>query len=194
MKAKPQLKFYPATPARWPDVEEVFGARGACAGCWCMFWRLPRKQWKAQKGIGNKKAFREIVEAKRSAAPGILAYISKEAVGWCAVAPRSEYVRLDGSRILKPVDENPVWSISCLFVKRGFRRQGISAALAKAAAGYALKKGARIVEAYPVDPSVEKEPDPYLWHGVTSSFEKAGFKEVARRAPARPIMRLEVAR
>ena len=191
MQAKLQLKFYPATPARWPDVEEVFGDRGACAGCWCMFWRVPRKQWEAQKGNGNKKAFREIVEAKPNAAPGILAYVDKVPVGWCAVAPRSEYVRLEGSHILKPVDEKPVWSISCLFVKRGFRRQGISAALAKAAAEYALKKGARIVEAYPVDPSVEKELDPFLWHGVTSSFVKAGFKEVARRAPARPIMRLE---
>ena len=187
----PSLKFQPATASRWPDLEALFGERGACGGCWCMFWRLPRRQWDAQRGPGNKAALQKIVNASR-AAPGIIAYVGKEPVGWCAIAPREQYVGLERSRILKPVDDKPVWSISCLFVKRGYRRQGISKELARASVAFAGKHGARIVEAYPVEPTMEKMPDPFLWHGVPSAFKAAGFKEVARRSKTRPIMRCEI--
>ena len=157
-----------------------------------MFWRLPRKQWEAQRGPGNKAALRKLVNASR-AAPGILAYVGKEPVGWCAIAPREQYVGPERSRILEPVDDKPVWSISCLFVKRGYRRQGISKELARASVAFAGKHGARIVEAYPVEPTMEKMPDPFLWHGVPSAFKAAGFKEVTRRSKSRPIMRFEIA-
>jgi GNAT superfamily N-acetyltransferase len=189
---KASLKFQPATASRWSDLEALFGERGACGGCWCMFWRLPRKQWDAQRGKANKQALREIVNTGR-AAPGILAYIGKEPIGWCAIAPRRDYLGLERSRILKPVDDIPVWSISCLFVKRGYRRQGISAELARAAVSFAARHGAKLVEAYPVEPSMEKMPDPFLWHGVPSAFKAAGFREVARRSKSRPIMRFEIA-
>ena len=99
------LNFQPATPSRWPDVEELFGERGACGGCWCMFWRVPRKDYEANKGAGNKRAFKRIITS--GAKPGILAYIGKEPVGWCAVAPREDYIALERSRVLKPVDCNP---------------------------------------------------------------------------------------
>lgn len=184
------LSFHPATAQRWPDLEELFGDRGACGGCWCMFWRIPRKQFEAQKGQSNKQALKKVV-AKRIA-PGILAYAGTEVIGWCAVAPRSEYVALERSRILKPVDDQPVWSISCLFVKKAFRRKGVSAKLLSAAAEFAAKHGAKIVEGYPTETTNEKMADPFLWHGVSSAFRKAGFREVARRSPTRPIMRIEL--
>lgn len=187
----PWLKFHPATAARWSDLEELFGERGACGGCWCMFWRLPRKEWDAKRGAGNKRALKKIVTAGR-AAPGILAYVGKEPLGWCAIAPREQYLGLERSRILKPVDDQPVWSISCLFIKRAHRRQGVSALLLKAAVDFAAKQGAKIVEGYPVEPTMEKMPDPFLWHGVPSAFAAAGFKEVLRRSKTRPIMRFEV--
>ena len=185
------LKFHPATAACWSDVEELFGDRGACGGCWCMFWRVPRKEWEANRGAGNKRALKKIVAAGR-AAPGILAYAGHEPIGWCAVAPREQYVALERSRILKPIDDQPVWSISCLFVKRTHRRQGISALLLKAAVQFAKKQGAKIVEGYPVAPTMQKMPDPFLWHGVPSAFTAAGFKEVLRRSRTRPIMRFEI--
>ena len=183
-----KLKFHPVTPSRWADLETLFGDNGACGGCWCMFWRIPRKEYEKHKGDGNKEALRQIVDGKRK--PGILAYAAQEPVGWCAVAPRSDYVALERSRILKPVDDEPVWSISCLFVRKDFRRMRVSSQLIRAASDLAKKQGAKIVEGYPTDPASEKSPDPFLWHGVTSAFLEAGFTEVARRSISRPIMRL----
>ena len=155
-----------------------------------MFWRVPRKQFEAQKGEGNKRALKGIVNAGKK--PGIIAYAGKEAIAWCAVAPRETYVGLETSRLLKPVDDKPVWSISCLFVKRPYRRQGVSAQLLKAAVDFAVKQGATVVEGYPVEPSMDKMPDPFLWHGLPSAFKAAGFKEVLRRSKARPIMRFQI--
>jgi GNAT superfamily N-acetyltransferase len=155
-----------------------------------MFWRVPRKQFEAQKGEGNKRALKGIVSAGKK--PGIIAYAGTEAIAWCAVAPRESYVGLETSRLLKPVDDKSVWSISCLFVKRPYRRQGISAQLLRAAVDFAVKQGATVVEGYPVEPSMEKMPDPFLWHGIPSAFKAAGFKEVLRRSKSRPIMRFEI--
>jgi GNAT superfamily N-acetyltransferase len=184
------LKFHPATASRWADLEDLFGERGACGGCWCMFWRLARKEFDAGKGTRNKRALKNIVTT--GGKPGIIAYIGKEPIGWCAIAPREHYVALERSRILKPIDDKPVWSVSCLFVKKLYRRKGISAQLLRAAVGFAASQGAVIVEGYPVEPTMEKMPDPFLWHGVPSAFKAAGFKEALRRSKSRPIMRLEI--
>ena len=185
-----ELKFRPATPARWADVEELFGERGACGGCWCMFWRLPRKNFDAGKGAGNKRAFQKIVRSGEK--PGVIAYAGREPVAWCAIARREDYVALERSRILQPVDDQPVWSISCLFVKKPYRRRGVSAQLLRAAVEFAAAQGAKVVEGYPVEPSMQKMPDPFLWHGVPSAFLAAGFKEVLRRSKSRPIMRFVI--
>lgn len=191
-KYKTNLTFQPATAERWADVEELFGERGACGGCWCMFWRLPRKKFDADKGAGNRRAFKKIVLAGQE--PGVIAYLDQEPIAWCAIAPREDYSALERSRVLQPVDEQPVWSISCLFVKKPYRRRGVSAQLLRAAAKFAASRGAKIVEGYPVEPSMEKMPDPFLWHGVPSAFRAAGFKEVVRRSKSRPIMRFEISR
>lgn len=185
-----RLTFQPATPSRWADVEDLFGERGACGGCWCMFWRVPRKKFDAEKGAGNKRAFKKIVSS--GAKPGVIAYLAQEPIAWCAIAPRQDYIALERSRILQPVDEQPVWSISCLFVKKPYRRRGVSAQLLRAAVEFATTQGAKIVEGYPVEPSMEKMPDPFLWHGVPSAFRAAGFKEVLRRSKSRPIMRFVI--
>ena len=180
------LAFHPATAERWDDVAALFGKRGACAGCWCMTWRRSAKEYSAGKGAGNRAALRRIV--RRGDEPGVLAYADDAPVGWCAVAPRESYPRLAGSRVLAPVDAAPVWSISCLFVARPWRRRGVSAALIEAAVSHARARGAKIVEAYPVDPA-GKQADAFVWTGIASAFERAGFREVARRSPTRPIMR-----
>src|SRR5438093_11547898 len=93
--------IHPFTPARVEDFQKLFGKNGACAGCWCMWWRLPRKQWVAQKGEGNRRAIRKLVQSE--SAPGLIAYVDDEPAGWCAVAPRDAFVRLASSRVLKPV-------------------------------------------------------------------------------------------
>jgi GNAT superfamily N-acetyltransferase len=180
-----EFEFHPLTPARWADVEKLFGPRGACAGCWCMWTRLPSAEFATGKGAGNKRAFRRLVES--GVPPGILAYRGGEPVGWCAVAPRSAYRRLERSRVLAAVDDQPVWSVVCFFVARPYRRHGLTAMLLRAATDYAVKRGARIVEGYPVDSA--KTADAFAWTGLASAFRRAGFREVARRSPTRPIMR-----
>jgi GNAT superfamily N-acetyltransferase len=157
-----------------------------------MFWRIPRKRYEAQKGQGNKRAFKAIVDAGKK--PGVIAYAGKEPIAWCALAPRNECIGLANSRILQPVDEKPVWSISCLFVKKEYRRKGVSAEILKAAVEFAGRRGAQTVEGYPVEPSSQKMADPFLWHGTVSAFKAAGFKEVARRSSTRPIMRFALPR
>jgi GNAT superfamily N-acetyltransferase len=188
--AKSALSFHPLTPERWPDLEKLFGERGACGGCWCMAWRLPRAEWEAGRGERNKRALRSL--AKGDISPGVLAYSGDEAIGWCAVAPRAVYVRLDKSRVLAPVDDLPVWSISCLFIAKPFRRRGVSVALIGAAAEFARSHGARVVEAYPVVPYSDAMPPAFAWTGTVSAYERAGFREVARRSAARPIMRRQM--
>jgi len=182
----PKLSFYPLTPDRWSDLEKLFGERGACGGCWCMTWRLSRSQFDAQKGRLNRRAFHKVV---KKSPPGVLAYNNNQPVGWCAVAPREQYPVLDRSRVLKPVDDQPVWSITCLFVIKPLRRQGVSVALLKAAKEFARQRGANIVEGYPVEPYTKEMPPAFAWTGLPSAFRKAGFKEVARRSRTRPIMR-----
>ena len=181
-----KLAFHPATPDRWPDIEQLFGERGACAGCWCMWWRLARTQWKEQRGDGNRKALRKIV--KSGALPGILAYADGKPVGWCAVQPREEFPVLERSRILKPVDDSPVWSIVCQFVLAPNRRQGLSVELLNAAVEHVREQGGGIVEGYPTD-AVKDQPAAFVHTGLASAFREAGFTEVARRSPTRPIMR-----
>jgi GNAT superfamily N-acetyltransferase len=184
------LTFHPLAPERWADLAKLFGERGACGGCWCMAWRLRRPDFDKGKGQANKRAFRRLVN--RGNPPGVLAYDQDEAIGWCAVAPRADYVTLGRSRALAPVDDQPVWSISCLFIARPYRRRGVSVRLLEAAANFAWERGARVVEGYPVEPYAEKMPDAFAWTGLVSAFLKAGFTEALRRSKTRPIMRLEL--
>jgi len=182
------LKFLPVTPSRWPALEELFGPRGACAGCWCMYWRLARAQFDKQKGAGNKRALKRIVE--KGPPPGLLAYAGGRPVAWCALAPRSAYPVLERSRVLKPVDDEPVWSVVCFFVAKDFRGRGVTAKLLDAAAAYARKCGAKILEGYPVEPKRgARWADPFVYTGHASAFRRAGFREVARRSPTRPLVR-----
>lgn len=181
------LKFHPVTPSRWMDLENLFGKRGACGGCWCMLWRLPRAKWQQQLGEKNRKALKKIVDSGE--VPGILAYAGGKPIGWCAVAPRETFQLLERSRIMGKVDEKPVWSVVCFFVAKQFRQKGMSVAILKAAAEYAGKKGAKIVEGYPTEPKKERMPDVFANTGLASAFRQAGFKEVLRRSETRPIMR-----
>lgn len=180
----------PATSARWRDLEELFGPRGACGGCWCMWLRLSRAQFAAQKGEGNRRALRRLVRTGRP--PGLLAYADGHAVGWCSVAPREEFLRLETSRTLRRVDDRPVWSVVCFFVAKPWRRRGVTVALLQAAVEHARRHGATIVEGYPVAPKTPEMPGVFAWPGLVAAFRRAGFTEVARRSATRPIMRISV--
>jgi GNAT superfamily N-acetyltransferase len=157
-----------------------------------MWWRLPAAEWKRLKGDGTKRALHRL--ACSDEPPGILAFLDGEPVGWCAVAPRERYPRLQKSKVLAPVDAAAgVWSIVCFFVARGQRRTGLTGRLITAAVSFARRQGARIVEAYPLDAG-QTQPAAFLYPGLASTFRRAGFTEVARRSASRPVMRKVVRR
>jgi GNAT superfamily N-acetyltransferase len=186
----PRLVCHPLTPDHWADFETLFGERGACGGCWCTFWRQPRSAFDANKGDGNRRLMLDIVTD--GPPPGLLGYLGGEPVGWCAVASREEYPALARSRVLQPVDDKPVWSVSCLFVRKDQRRKGLSVQLLRAAVEHVKAEGGTVVEGYPVEPKKDEVPAAFAWTGLASAFRAAGFREVARRSDTRPIMRYEI--
>jgi GNAT superfamily N-acetyltransferase len=154
-----------------------------------MWWRVPGPEWNANRGENNRRALKDVVDAGENV--GVLAYAGGQAVGWCAIAPRNAYLRLreERVRIFKKVDDLPVWTITCFYVNRHYRRKGLTLGLLRAAVEYALANGATIVEGYPVDPGEGKMSSASAYTGLLSTFEKAGFVEVLRRHDTRPIMR-----
>lgn len=185
------VEIAPATAERLADVERLFGERGACGGCWCMHWRLSAADYEAGKGAENRRKLKERIEAG-PAPPGVIAYIGDDPVGWCAVGPRREFVRLERSRVLAPVDDRSVWSIVCFFVAPRYRGQGVTKQLVGAAVELAAAHGATIVEGYPIQPRNGSIPPAFAFTGLASTFEDAGFWKVERRSPTRPIMRLHL--
>jgi GNAT superfamily N-acetyltransferase len=123
---------------------------------------------------------------------GVILFVNDDPAGWCSVAPREQFIRLEESRVLKPIDEKKVWSLSCLFVNKKFRRKGLSSEIIKGAVEFAKKNKAKIVEAYPTEPKDKNFPDTFAWTGIYSAFIKAGFEEVARHSPVRPILRFYI--
>jgi len=180
--------FKPLTAKTWPDLENLFGAKGACGGCWCMTWRLSSKDYETYKGEQNRQLFHQMAEASKPL--GIIAFSGDEPVGWCSVSPRESLVRLENSRLLKRVDDVAVWGITCLFVKKEFRRKGLATSLIKAASEYAFANGAPAVEAYPMIAKKEDVPEVFAFIGFAKSFEKAGFETIGRPSETRVIMRL----
>jgi len=181
------FNVHPLTPKRWPDFENLFGAHGAYGGCWCMWWRSTRREFEERKGEGNRKALKAVVDSGN--VPGILAFLGKEPVGWCSVAPRHEFSSLERSPVLKRLDDQPVWSIVCFYVAKGFRGQGIAEALIGGALDYVKRKGGSIVEAYPTPPRKTPLAPVSSYMGLPAMFARAGFVECARPSPRKVIMR-----
>ena len=182
----------PLTLANWDDFVTLLGERGACGGCWCMSWRLKKAEFERQKGELNKAAMRQLLETGQS--PGVLGYVDGRPAGWCAVAPREQFVRLQYSRMLKPLDDQPVWSIVCIFLGKAYRRQGLSTELINAAVEYCRLHGGNIVEAYPAIPYNDRVPAAFLWTGVPESYSRAGFTIAVQRSKWKLIMRYSIDR
>jgi GNAT superfamily N-acetyltransferase len=184
----------PLTKSRWPDLESVFEARGCsiARGCWCMFYRQSGKQ-PVPRGCTQAQVRKAQLKALADALPppGLIGYRGKVPVGWVSLGPRADYARLKRSSVMKPVDEQPVWSVVCFVVPAEFRHQGVAKALLAGAIAYARRRGAKLLEAYPVDKK-GKVSDDWLWFGTKSMYDQAGFREVARRRPERPIVRLHL--
>jgi len=180
------LEFQPLTQDRWADFEELFGKHG-CGGCWCMWWRLSRREFAEGQGEGNRRAMKAIVESGE--VPGILAYSEGKAVGWCAVAPRERYGSLERSPVLKRLDDAPVWALVCFFVAKAYRGTGVVRELIRGAVEYVKSQGGKVVEAYPTEPRRGQLPPVSLYMGLPGTFERAGFVECARPSKSKVVMR-----
>ncbi|MEO1090526.1 MAG: GNAT family N-acetyltransferase [Pseudomonadota bacterium] len=181
---------HPLTPDRFGALEALFATDGVTRDCWCMYWRVRAKDWKAGSGSARHRAFRDRIEV--GPPPGVLAYRSGEAVGWVQVTPRSDVPRFNGARSAKPnaqdTDLDQTWAISCFFLRKDVRRQGLMTDLARAACAFAAERGAQAVEAAPIAPR-----RPLIWGegyvGITSALQRAGFSTIEQRTELRTLMR-----
>jgi ribosomal protein S18 acetylase RimI-like enzyme len=184
----------PLTAATWPDLEAIFNARGCSVArnCWCMYYRKSGSSPWPTKEIAkrNRAGLKSLADDKRQV--GLIGYRGGVPVGWVSFAPRADFTRLANSQVMGPVDDQPVWSIICFVVPSEYRKQGVAKQMLDAAIAFCRKKKVKLVEAYPVDKE-GRTADSNLWFGTKSMFDEAGFEEVARRKPERPVVRLHVA-
>jgi GNAT superfamily N-acetyltransferase len=194
------LRILPANEASWDDLQTVFGERGEAHRCQCQWFKSRAAEWRAQTVEERAERLRAQTECDYPDAgttTGLIAYLDDEPVGWCAVEPRTEYPRLLTSRIPwsgreeSKADES-VWVVSCFVTRTGYRRQGVSKALAAAAVGFARERGARALEGYPIAVQPGQE---FTWGelyvGSRSMFTSAGFKQVSKPTERRVVMRME---
>ena len=186
------LDIQPLTRKRWKDLETLFNRPGGSQvrGCWCMYYR---RSGKTPKPAGtmtyaerNKCDLKAVVD--NGAVPGLIGYRNGEPVAWVSLGPREDYRKLERSPVMKPVDDIPVWSVICFYTAKHARGQGVSAQMLAGAADYARAQGATLLEAYPVDKPERGAPDS-MWFGAKAMYDRAGYKEVARRKATRPIVR-----
>lgn len=193
------LEFHPLTPDRMGDVAALFNQGGDPKWCFCSFFRLRNVDFSGSTAATNRRVLESAAEtlAAEGRAPGLLAYRDGEAIGWVSLGPRTDYERLQHSKILAPVDDRPVWSIVCFVVARKARKQGVAQAMLQAAMDYAREHGATLLEAYPVETEGQRVPAAHAYKGTVGMFEREGFEVVERRranatSAVRPIVRRRV--
>jgi GNAT superfamily N-acetyltransferase len=163
---------------RFEDVATMLGPKNPDSSvCWCLSWRLSSKENRALVGTERADAVRALCRRKR--APGVLAFNGDDVVGWAGIAPRTELHPIEHSRKIPHVDDLAVWSLWCIRVRPGFRKQGVTAALIDGAVEYAIASGAPVIESYPVDNAGEKVDQTMAFVGTRHMFERAGFSKVA---------------
>jgi len=183
-----ELTFEPLNKKNWPKFVHLFGEKGACGNCWCMYYRLSKADYQEGKVNGeNKDKMNQLVMENQPT--GILGLYDGQPIAWCAFAPREHFIKLEKSRVHKRIDDKQVWSIPCFFIDKKFRKQGITVELLKAVIKYAGENDIKIIEAYPTIPTTENLPDSFAWIGLYKSFERAGFEIVDRTSKNRPMVR-----
>ncbi|MGE0719719.1 MAG: N-acetyltransferase family protein [Alphaproteobacteria bacterium] len=181
------IRVRPLTSADGAVVTELFGPNGACGGCWCMHWQVPRggKEWREAKGEPNRRGFLALVAA--GGVRGMLAFAGDRPVGWCCFGPVESFPRLDATRSLRRDRPADTWAVVCFFIAAGWRRRGVAGSLLGAAVDEAFAAGAAEIEGWPAKPNAGPFAAAFAWTGVPSLFEKAGFAAIPREPGARPI-------
>ena len=174
------FETHPVTPDRVDDFVAVVNPNRRASHCWCLSHRLTAGEI-AEFGNGSREAaFRAL--CGRPNPPGVLGYDDGEPVGWCSIGPRAENTRLSRSRLIRPLDDLPVWSIICVVIRGGRRKRGYTIPLIEGAVAYAAARGAPAVESYPVDPGTARIDLTMAFVGTRAMFEKVGFEVVGSTA------------
>ncbi len=194
MPSRPTITIEPLNAERFDDVASLFRQGGDPKWCWCAYWRVRGLDWTNATANSNRERLRKL--AKRDPAPGLVAYLDREAIGWVGLGPRTSFDRLEHSKVLAPIDDKPVWSIVCFVVGRKHRGQGVARALLAAAVEYARDQGATLLEGYPAETN-GRISAAAAYKGTVGMFEDAGFEVIERRqwnktTPVRPIVRRAV--
>lgn len=187
---------HPVTPDRFEDFADVINPNRRETHCWCLSHRLRAPEIEERGHGSREQAMRSLCEEHYP--PGVITYSDDVPVGWCNIGPRADIPRLAGSKLIRPVDDVPVWSIICVVVRGGHRKKGVSAHLIEGAVQYAADNGAPAVEAYPVDPPGRMDTT-MAFVGTRAMFERVGFRIIgqtdakASKLP-RLVMRREIER
>ena len=194
MDNKRPLEIHPLDATRWNDLETLFNGRGGAQvrGCWCMYYRWsgePEIPLGMSRSEFRKCALKALVD--KGVAPGLIGYRDGKPVAWVSLAPREQYAKLARSSVMRAVDDKPVWSVVCFYTAKEARGQHLAEAMLKGAVDYARLHGARLIEAYPIDKR-ERDRDDSMWFGAKRMYDRAGFVEIARRKPTRPVVRKTV--
>ncbi len=178
----------------WPALETLFGDKGACGGCWCMWWRVERggRLWEETKGEPARQQMKHLVISGK--ARGILAFDGDRAIGWCSFGRRVDFPRIERSKAYRRDDTKGMWCINCFFIDRKYRKQGIARGLLGAAVKAIKRRKAKVIEAYPVTTTLDgkKLPPAFSFPGPLNLYEEFGFKEIQRLAKTKPLVRLEL--
>jgi len=183
------LSFQPLNSSNFSDFEFLFTEKGACEGCWCMQCRLQADEFEAGRGEGNRLAMKALVESGQI--PGIIVYNDNEPVGWCSLGNREDFPRLPKSHETQIIDEQ-TWIISCLFIRRDWRRRGVKRALLGHLITYCKTQGAKVLESHQCNSNFSKYPDNFAWAGIQKAYEAMGFQKVDTESDKRPIMRYQL--
>jgi len=188
--AEPALRIRPLRRSDWPTLVALFGARGACGGCWCMFWRRPRggAAWERSKGAPNRRALQRLVAAGR--VTGLLAFAGREPIGWCSLGPRRDFPKLANSPSLAAPAPVGAWVVSCFFVRNGWRGRGVGSALLDAAVALARRRRAPALDGFPARTSPTKTlAHAFAWTGVPAMYRACGFRDATPPGQWRPVYR-----
>ncbi len=183
-----RIEVRPLTRSDWPAIEALFGERGACGGCWCMAWRRPGREWENHRGSSNRRALRKLVSSGE--ATGTIALHGGEAIGWCSAGPRGVFLSLETKRSLKTDWDERTWSVTCFFLHKEWRGQGVATKLLRAAVDLARSSGAKRIEGYPAPLTKGfngRLPATFAWTGLPRLFERCGFVVLPDPPGKRPI-------
>lgn len=196
-----RLRIVPANEASWTDLRAIFGETGEPAHCQCQWFKFDRQEWRSQTRDERADRLRQQTHCGDPSArttSGLVAYLDDQPAGWCAVEPRTAYPRLLGARVPwsgrdEDRTDEGVWAVTCFVTRKGFRRRGVSRALAVASVDHARRRGAAAVEGYPL---VTRPGEQLAWAelyvGSLSVFLHAGFTEVSRPTPRRAVVRVDL--